>query len=262
MDVVLAYSEFGSGPALVLLHAFPLDRTLWRDVVEPLAAQGWHVITPDLPGFGESTETVASIDDMANQVAVLLNNLGVHSAVVGGCSMGGYVALAFAAQFHERTAGLILVDTKGSADGEEAYANRVRIAQQVLDSGSTAALAATQPDLMFSAATKANRPEVVQWLKDTILHQVPASVANAQYAMAARAEQFETLTAAHVPVLCIRGAEDALASAYDHTRLAQASGDGLDITVVDAGHLVPIEQPQAFVEHVSAFLSHIRTPHC
>lgn len=259
---MLAYSEFGSGPALVLLHAFPLDRTLWRDVVEPFAAEGWRVITPDLPGFGESPETVATIDDMASQVALLLNQLGINSAVVGGCSMGGYVALAFAAQFPERTAGLVLVDTKGNADGDEARANRARVAQQVLDSGSTAALAVTQADIMFSAATKANRPDVVRWLKHTINQQRPDGVANAQHAMAARAEQFEMLAGLHKPVLCIRGAEDALASADDHTRMALASGDGIDVTVVDAGHLVPIEQSAAFVEHVAAFLQRIRTPHC
>lgn len=259
---MLAYSEFGSGPALVLLHAFPLDRTLWREVVEPLAAEGWRVVTPDLPGFGESPETVASVDDMASEVALLLNNLGVNSAVVGGCSMGGYVALAYAAQFPERTAGLILVDTKASADGDEARANRARIAQQVRDSGSTAALAATQADIMFSADTKANRPDVVRWLKDTILRQQPHGVANAQLAMAARSEQFAMLAALHKPVLCIRGAEDALASADDHTRMASASGDGLDVTIVNAGHLVPIEQPAAFVEHATSFLAHMRTPHC
>lgn len=259
---MLAYSEFGTGPALVLLHAFPLDRTLWSEVVAPISAQGWRVITPDLPGFGESVESVDSIDDMANEVAVLLDNLGVHSAVVGGCSMGGYVALAFAAQFRGRAAGLILADTKASADGDDARANRARIAQQVLDSGSTAALAATQAEIMFAAATKAGRLDVVQWLKDTILRQAPAGVAHAQLAMAARAEQFETLASAHVPVLCIRGAEDALASADDHTRMAKASGDGLDVTVDDAGHLVPIEQPAVFIEHVADFLAHIRTPHC
>jgi pimeloyl-ACP methyl ester carboxylesterase len=176
--------------------------------------------------------------------------------------MGGYVAMAFAAQFPERTAGLILADTKANADGEEARANRARIAQQVLDSGSTVALAATQADVMFSASTKSTRTDVVQWLKDTIHRQQPNGVASAQHAMAGRAEQFAMLSTLHQPVLCIRGAEDALASAEDHTRMAEASGDALDITVADAGHLVPIEQPAVFVEHVSAFLARIRAPHC
>ena len=259
---MLAYSEVGSGPALVLLHAFPLDRTLWRDVVGRLAATGWRVITPDLPGFGESRETVASIDEMASGVALLLDALGVNSAVIGGCSMGGYVALAFAALFPERTAGLVLVDTKASADGDEARAKRARIAEQVTVAGSTAALAVTQQDVMFSSATKAERPDVVQWLKGTILEQAPAGVAQAQRVMAARPDRFELLTSLHVPVLCVRGSEDVLASVDDHTRMAQAAGDALDITVPDAGHLVPIEQPDAFIAHVTAYLTQVRTPRC
>ena len=132
----------------------------------------------------------------------------------------------------------------------------------MLDSGSTAALAVTQADIMFSAATKAQRPEVVHWLQDTIGRQDPSGVANAQYAMAGRAEQFAMLACLHQPVLCIRGAEDALASAEDHARMASASGDGLDVTIADAGHLVPIERPLEFVKHAVPFLLYIRAPHC
>jgi pimeloyl-ACP methyl ester carboxylesterase len=259
---MLAYSEVGTGPALVLLHAFPMDRSLWRDVVAPIADAGWHVITPDLPGFGRSAETAASIDDMALAVALLLNELGVHSAVVGGCSMGGYVAMSFAAQFPERTAGLVLVDTKANADDEAGRANRERIAEQVLKSGSTAAIAATQPDAMFSRATHTDKPDVVAWLKATILEQTPIAVAAAQRAMATRAAHFETLAGLHVPLLCIRGAEDTVATAEDHTRMAKASGDALDVTIADAGHLVPIEQPEAFVAHVIDFLAKVRAPRC
>ena len=260
---MLAYSESGVGPALVLLHAFPLDRSLYRDVTQPLADAGWHVITPDLPGFGESEETVSSIDSMASRVANLLDVMGVHSAVIGGCSMGGYVAMSFAAQFPKRTAGLVLIDTKADADvTEDARANRERIASQVEAAGSTVALAATLPDSMLSPTTLAERGDVVAWLKATVLDQTAQGVAAAQRAMSVRTEQFETLAALRVPVLCIRGADDRVSSADDHSRMAQAAHDAQDVTVPDAGHLVPIEQPEAFVTHVAAYLHHIRAPHC
>lgn len=259
---MLAYSEIGTGPALVLLHAFPMDRSLWSDVAAPLAAQGWRVITPDLPGFGASEAPMTSIDDAAVRVASLLNELGEHAAVVGGCSMGGYVAMAFAAQFPERTAGLLLIDTKGNADGDEARANRERIAEQVLTSGSTAALAVTQPDVMLSAETREQRAQVTAWLQAVIRAQRPEGVAAAQRAMARRAEQFAMLAGLHVPVLCMRGSDDAISSADDHARMARAAHDGLDVTVPGAGHLVPIETPAAFVQHVGTYLTHLRTPHC
>ena len=259
---MLAYASMGEGPAVVLLHAFPLDRSLYSDVVGPVADAGWQVITPDLPGFGASPDIVPSIDDMASRVAELLDHLGVHSAVVGGCSMGGYVAMAFASQYPNRTAGLVLIDTKGNADGDEARANRERIASQVETSGSTDALAVTQVDAMFSAHTKAHRPDVVAWLQRTIRAQAPAGVSAAQRAMADRAEQFEMLARLRVPVLCVRGTEDALSSAADHTRMAEAAVDGLDVTVADAGHLVPIEQPEAFCSRLLPFLAQVRGPHC
>lgn len=259
---MLAYSETGVGPALVLLHAFPLDRTLWRDVVEPLAASGWRVITPDLLGFGASEKPVGSIEDSAVAVATLLNHLGEHAAVVGGCSMGGYIALAFAAQYPERTAALILADTKASADSDEGRANRERIAEQVIASGSMAALATTLPDSMLSPVTLAERPEVASWLKATALQQQPVSVAAAQRAMAARSERFTTLHALRVPVLCIRGLDDRTATAEDHARMAAAAPDALDVVVPAAGHLLPIEQPEAFVAHLVPFLRGVRAPSC
>ena len=260
--MTLAYSETGSGPALVLLHAFPLSRDLWRDVVDDLAACGWRVITPDLPGFGASTATVDSMDAMANEVAVLLEELGIHSAVVGGCSMGGYVALSFAHQFPKRVAGLVLVDTKASADPEESRANRARVADQVEASGSTQALAVAMPDSLLCESTRTQKPELVAWAKAQILANSATGVAAAQRAMAMRREQFDTLASLHAPVLSIRGAEDAVSTAADHAAMAAAAHDAVDVEVPGSGHLLPIEQPSAFVAHMKAFLQRVRGPHC
>lgn len=260
--MTLPCTEFGAGSALVLLHAFPLDRTLWDDVAAPLAQGGWRVIVPDLPGFGADTTPAASMEDMADRVVVLLQSLGVHSAVFAGCSMGGYVALALAAQHPERTAGLVLIDTKASADGEDARANRARIAAHVERSGSMDALAATQPEAMLAPSTLEHRREVAQWLRDTVLAQRPSAVAAAQRAMAVRSEHLDTLRALHVPVLCVRGADDRISTAEDQAAMVRAAGDALDVTIPDAGHLVPREQPEALVTAMRSFLAHLRAPHC
>ena len=259
---MLAYSSLGDGPVIVLLHAFPLDRTLWRDVVEPIAAHGWSVITPDLPGFGDSPGTMTSMAAAADDVAALLDSLGIERVVIGGCSMGGYVAMAFARAYRTRTAGIVLVDTKANADDEGARANRARIAEQVERAGNTEALAVTQPDLMLAQVTRESRADVVDWLQDTIRKQSAHAVANAQRAMADRDEQFAMLADLRVPVLCMRGDADAIATAADHTRMATAAADGLDITIADAGHLVPIENPAAFSLQMERFLTHIHGNHC
>ena len=261
--MTLACTEQGAGPALVLLHAFPLSRDLWREVAPTLAAAGWRIITPDLPGFGESREVIApTVDAMADEVAALMDELGVQTAVVGGCSLGGYVALAFAHRYPQRVAGLVLADTKASADDDVARANRERVVQQVEHSGSTHALAVAMPDTLLGESTRASQPALVAWVQHQIDANTAAGVAAAQRAMATRSAHFDTLSQLRVPVLCIRGSEDLPASAADQVAMAVAATDVVAVEVEGAGHLLPIEQPAAFVEHVGAFLARVRGPHC
>ena len=260
--MTLAYGEVGSGPALVLLHAFPLDHSLYREVSEPIAALGWRVITPDLRGFGASPGVATTMEDLAADVAALLDALSEESVVIGGCSLGGYVALAFAAQYPHRVAGLVCIDTKATADGDEARANRERIAKQVRGSGSTAALAATMPASLLGHTTQATRPDLVEWAKDTILAAAPEAVAATQLAMAARPDRQEMLGGLHVPVLAIRGDEDVVSTAADHETIADAAHDAVSVTVPGSGHLLPIEAPEAFVEQLGAFLRRLRAPYC
>ncbi|MFN8147218.1 MAG: alpha/beta fold hydrolase [Candidatus Nanopelagicales bacterium] len=134
-------------PTVVLLHAFPFDRHVWDGVVDQLADAGWDVVVPDLRGFGESAYGEDGPDDepslswMARDVLGILDRLGVSAAVFAGISMGGYVAMEIVRQDPSRVAGIALVDTKATADAEEARVNRLKVADQVLASGSTEALA-------------------------------------------------------------------------------------------------------------------------
>jgi len=95
MSVQLYARDVGAGTPLVLLHAFPLSSAMWLDQREGLADR-FRVITPDLRGFGGSLlgTDEPSIDAMADDVAAVMQRLGVTRAVVGGASMGGYVAMA------------------------------------------------------------------------------------------------------------------------------------------------------------------------
>ncbi len=125
-DVALEYEDAGSGRPVVLLHAFPLARAMWHPQVEALRGR-YRVLAPDLRGFGGSSPFTAapSVETMADDVAALLDVLKVAEPVVlGGLSMGGYVALAFARRHPGRLRGLILADTRAEADSAEARANR------------------------------------------------------------------------------------------------------------------------------------------
>lgn len=127
----LPIDDTGSGIPVVLLHAFPLSRAMWRPQHEGLAAD-CRLITPDLPGFGAvPPASPPTVDAMAASVISMLDELGVRSRVVlGGLSMGGYVALALARRYPDRIAGLILADTRAEPDDDAARANRDKMIER------------------------------------------------------------------------------------------------------------------------------------
>ena len=122
-----AYLDQGTGPGLALLHAFPLDSSMWRHQVDALSDR-FRVIAPDIPGFGQSAVSAGlTLDSVADFVAELLDHLGMNErVVVGGLSMGGYSTLAFARLYPQRVRALILADTKADPDDEDGRANRDR----------------------------------------------------------------------------------------------------------------------------------------
>ncbi|MGW2547033.1 alpha/beta fold hydrolase, partial [Kitasatospora sp. NPDC001574] len=129
--------ESGTGTPLVLLHAFPLNAAMWSSQLDELpgpTGDEARVIAPDQRGFGGTVlgTDEPSLDAVADDVALLLDAAGVDRAVLGGLSMGGYVALAVARRHPDRLAGLLLANTKATADTEAARANRERIASAVL----------------------------------------------------------------------------------------------------------------------------------
>ena len=121
----MAFADQGQGLAVVLIHGYPLQRAIWAPQVEALQTR-FRVITPDLRGFGESQVTAGpyTMEMLADDVHALLQARGIRTAVIGGHSMGGYVALALARRHPEMLRGLILVNTRAGADSAEGKANR------------------------------------------------------------------------------------------------------------------------------------------
>jgi pimeloyl-ACP methyl ester carboxylesterase len=251
-------------PTVVLLHAFPLDKRLWDDVVDGVADAGWDVVVPDLRGFGESAFGEDGSDDepalswMARDVLGILDRIGVNSAVVVGLSLGGYVAMELARQDPSRIAGLALLDTKASADAEEARANRLRVAEQVLEAGSTVALARAMLPALLGPTTHETRPEVVERVRGWIEEADPEGVAWAQRAMAARPDSHADLAALTVPALVLWGDEDALSPRPEQDSMVEALRDARAVVVPGSGHLSAVEDPAAVVAALVAFLDDVR----
>jgi len=251
----LAYAVSGDGPALLLLHAFPLGLFMWDAQAAALAATH-RVVRFDARGFGgsDSNHGPLTMERIADDAAALLDHLGVSRAVVGGCSMGGYAALAFVRRHPQRLAGLVLQDTRAGADSEDARAGRAALAAKVLAEGASAAEAAFLPKLL-GEATKREQPALVAHLRERILATPPQAIADALHGLAARMDSRPTLAEVRVPTLVLVGAEDVLTPPAESEAMAAAiPGARLEV-VPRAGHLANLERPDAVNAALAAFLA-------
>ncbi|HEV7647896.1 MAG TPA: alpha/beta hydrolase [Actinophytocola sp.] len=232
-----------SSDPVVLLHAFPLDSRMW-DGLRP--ALGDRLVTPDLPGFGGAP--AAGGPDLrlaAWGVLATLDRLGIARAIVGGCSMGGYVAMALRRIAPSRISGLVLVNTKASADTEAARTNRFAMAARAEADG-IGWLADEMRTTLLGATTLASRPAVEATVRGLIADQPPAAVAWAQRAMAARPDSLDVLREADIPALVLRGEEDALIPRDEAAAMAAALPKATFVELAGAGHLAPLEIPDEF----------------
>lgn len=274
MTVRLAYSEFGAsqgGTPLVLVHAFPLSRVMFDEVAMSLADRR-RVIVPDLRGFGDSPgpgSDQPSVEAMADDVVALLDRLGIRRCVLGGLSLGGYVAMAMLRAHRERIEAVVLMDTKASADTDEGRANRERIAQAVLDHGTRA----LRPMLetLLGATTRARRPEVVARVTGWLDEADPAAVAWAQRAMAGRPDSFGTLAEAGaaeagaaegeragVRGFVVVGEEDVVTTHDDALAMAAAFTPHAPVHVIaDTGHLSAVENADAVAGALRDVVRHL-----
>jgi 3-oxoadipate enol-lactonase len=245
----LAYDSYGSGPALVLVHAFPLDRRMWA-ATGPALAPRCRVIAPDMRGFGASDLADGSIADMADDVAALLDQLGIERATVGGLSMGGYVSLAFAARYKDRLERLILADTRAAADSEAAQAGRAA-ALALVDAQGVSPLVERQLVALLSAgASEAVRAKV----RSIGNEQRAAGVKAGICALRDRPDRQSELSAIACPTLLLVGKEDRISPPAEMAAMASAIPGSRLVEIGAAGHLSNLENPTDFVAAVTTFI--------
>lgn len=239
-------------PALVLLHAFPLDRGMWDRETRVLSDAASPVIAPSFPGFGRSEvpRLQPTLDGYADAVVQVMDAAGVDRAAVGGCSMGGYVAFALWRRHRGRVAGLCLIDTRAEADTADAAANRVRLAELVRSHG-VEALVEAPPKLLRDGSPR--WPEV----RDMIRRQPAEAVAQASIAISLRPDSTADLASIDVPTAVIVGEADAITPRPFAERMAEAIPDASLSVIPDAGHLANLEAPEAFERAVRAWLRRV-----
>lgn len=259
----LHYLDQGSGqPAVVLLHAFPLRAGMWQSQIDALAGRV-RVVAPDLRGFGASDvpddPSAYSVDGWADDVARLLDHLGLDRVVVGGQSMGAYVAFAFLRRHRSRLAGLVLADTRPTADSPEVYERRVHQQEQISAGGESGKAEVVEGMLqtLLCADTHEHRPDVVETAR-RLMDNPPAGFVGALEAMKRRPDSVADLASVDVPTLVLVGDQD-VPSPPDVARTMQEGIPGSELVVVPgAGHLSGLEAPEAFNAALVEFVSRLQ----
>lgn len=252
----VGYDDSGSGPAVIWLHAFPLDRRMWAGTVAALAASGRRLITVDARGFGQSAPGGGcSIAQLADDLAGLMDALDIPAATVGGLSMGGYVALAFARLHPRRLSRLILAATRAAADTPQALQARQQALALIAREGAAIYLDQSLPRLLAPAAAPSTLTEV-RALAET---RAPSLVAGIE-ALRDRPDRTAELGAIRVPTLVISGALDQVVSPGEMRLMSQAIPGSRFVSLEGAGHLVNIESPAPFTQAVLEFLGSQERP--
>jgi pimeloyl-ACP methyl ester carboxylesterase len=247
------YAERGNGAkCIVLIHGFPVDSRLWDRVLAPPPA-GVRVIVPDLPGFGRSTTNRAfTIESLADDIHQLLSCIGVHTCTIGGFSLGGYVALAYAKRFASALNGLMLINTRAEGDSAEGREKRNKSIQTVRESGSRAIADAMFPSML----TKEHQSDaaIAGPFRQMMESQSPQAVEFALAAMRDRADQTANLPSIAIPTLIIASESDAVIPTSAAQAMKQAIPRSHLVMVANASHAAPVENPRAVERAICEFI--------
>lgn len=230
---------------ILWLHGFPLSSRMFD---RQHAIDASHVM-PNLPGFGSAPKPAGdmTMDAYAHDV------LGITAGkvIVAGFSMGGYIALAAARIAPERIAGLILIDTRETADTDEARKGRYETIEKVRAEGIKPVVEGMLPKML----TKGAPPEMVEEVRSIMNESSPEGVMAALRAMGERPDSSALLPTLNVPVLVVVGEEDPITPPADAERMAGLLPQSRLVKLPNAAHLSNVEQSEAFNRAVTAWLA-------
>jgi len=257
--ITMAYQERRQAehPVLLLVHGFPLDSRMWAAQLDGLAAEA-RLIAPDLRGHGRSDAPPGpyTVDGHADDLAALLDLLGIERAIVAGLSMGGYVAFAMWHRHAARVAGLALLDTRAEPDTPAGRANRDAGIALIRERGVLAVAGDMLPKVL--APSSQRDAGLTERVRAMMADQPASGMIGALAAMRDRPDSVPTLATITVPTLVAAGADDQLTPPAD-ARAMGARIRGAEVAIIpQAGHLSPMENPAAVNGALVALIRRVR----
>lgn len=249
----LAVHDTGEGPALLLLHAFPLDASMWDAQVAVLSGR-YRCLRPDFWGCGDSPPIAgtATIDGYAAAVLRELDARGVEGFAMCGSSMGGYTAFALLRAAPHRVRAVALAGTRAAADNDSARAARREMAEQVRAGGVEAIVEPMTARLLCPRCRE--EVHIADPVRGRIRRCGAAGVLAAIDAIADRPDSTPMLGDIGAPALVACGSEDVIVPIAEAREMAAAIPDAQLAEFEGAAHLPSLEQPMAFSALLGSFL--------
>lgn len=250
--VDLACDDAGEGPAVVLVHGHPFNRSMWAPQLTALRDR-FRVIAPDLRGYGDSPVTPGTVTmaQLAADVGHLLDRKGIAAAALAGLSMGGLVVMELAAAQPERWWAFGFIATTAQRVTEEERAARQASARTMEEEG--------MRPVAEQMSARLYGPEPGEELTATIMAMMlatdPAGAAAAVRGRAERPDYQPVLRSLRAPALVCTGDRDSYSTAQVISELAGCLRDPEVVLLDGAGHLPNLERPRDFNRHLLSFLS-------
>jgi pimeloyl-ACP methyl ester carboxylesterase len=257
MAPFLAYEDKGTEASrvpLVLIHGHPFDRTMWVPQIAAFSPAR-RVIAPDLRGYGASPVVPGTtpLGTFAEDIAGLLDELGVGEFVLGGLSMGGQIVMECYRQFPDRIRGLVLADTFPAAETPEGTKARNDMADRLLREG----MRGYADEVLHRMVAPYADAEVAAHVHRMMTAAPPEGAAAALRGRAERPDYRELLTRVAVPALVVVGADDTYTPVRDAEAMHAALPDSTLRVIESAAHLPNLERPAEFNRALSAFLARV-----
>ncbi len=253
--ISLAYDDRGTGLPLLLIHGFPLSRSIWAPQLTALQGE-FRVIAPDLRGFGESDapDGPYSMDCFADDMIGLLDHLGIDRAVVGGMSMGGYVLMNMLARYPQRVSAACFMVTRAGADDEAGKERRLTLAREVLAKGPRIVTDAFNT-ILFSSRAGEGSSALSAEVGSIMARTSSRGLAGGLLAMRERPDFTPRLADVHIPSLVIGAEFDQAIPPEESRLLAEKLPHARLVIVPDAGHMAGMENPAVVNRELRLFLA-------
>jgi pimeloyl-ACP methyl ester carboxylesterase len=257
-NATISYRVEGKGKAVLLLHGFGEESSIW-DAQVAFLQQHCRIITPDMPGSGRSDLRAIAGDSptMEHYAAIileLLNTEKIDRCILLGHSMGGYIALAFAELYPERLEAFGLINSTAFADSAEKKQVRARAIETIGAHGAYSFLKTTIPTL-FSTAFRGQHQEQISALIEKGKEFSKEALQQYYRAMMNRPDRTAVLKSNPLPVLFVIGTEDAPAPMNDVLQQTHLPDKSYIHVLQGIGHMSMLEAPDQLNKRLLAFIN-------